>query len=59
MAKENVVFVHDGVLFSQKKKKNEVECWLLTPVILDTQEAEIRRIKDQSQPRQVVQKTLS
>jgi hypothetical protein len=31
----------------------------LTPVILATQEAEIRRIKVQSQPEQVVHKTLS
>jgi hypothetical protein len=31
----------------------------LTPVILATQEAEIRRIEVQSQPVQIVQKTLS
>jgi hypothetical protein len=31
----------------------------LTPVILDTQEAEIRRIELQSQPRQIVSETLS
>jgi hypothetical protein len=30
-----------------------------TPVILATQEAEIRRIVVQSQPRQIVHKTLS
>jgi hypothetical protein len=29
------------------------------PVILDTKEAEVRRITVQSQPRQIVQKTLS
>jgi hypothetical protein len=32
---------------------------VLTPVILATQEAEIRRIKVQSQPGQIVHKTLS
>jgi hypothetical protein len=31
----------------------------LTPVILATQEAEIRRITVQSQPRQIVHETLS
>jgi hypothetical protein len=29
-------------------------CWWLTPVILVTQEAEVRRIVVQSQPRQIV-----
>jgi hypothetical protein len=33
--------------------------WWLTPVILATQEAEIRSIAAQSQPRQIVHKTLS
>jgi hypothetical protein len=33
--------------------------WHLTPVILAIQEAEIRRIEVGSQPRQIVQETLS
>jgi hypothetical protein len=34
-------------------------CWWLTPVILATQEAEIRRISVQYQLRQIVHETLS
>jgi hypothetical protein len=34
-------------------------CWWLTPVILATQEAEVRRITFQSQPGQIVQEALS
>jgi hypothetical protein len=35
------------------------ECGWPTPVILATQEAEIRRVAVQSQPRQIVYRTLS
>jgi hypothetical protein len=41
------------------KLYNSAGCWWLTPVILATQEAEIRRIKVPSQPGQAVHKTLS
>jgi hypothetical protein len=37
----------------------EDRCQWLIPVILATQEAEIRRIKVESQPRQIVNETLS
>jgi hypothetical protein len=33
--------------------------WWLMPVVLATQQAEIRRITVQSQPRQIVHETLS
>jgi hypothetical protein len=42
---------------TQSQKKAGRQC--LTPVILATQEAEIRRIAVQSQPRQIVRKSLS
>jgi hypothetical protein len=42
-----------------KEKKILARQWWLMPVILATWEAEIRRIKVQSQPRQTVHKTLS
>jgi hypothetical protein len=42
-----------------KKSTGSAQQWWLTPVIPATQEAEIRRITVQSQPRQIVHKTLS
>jgi hypothetical protein len=44
---------------SFKKPSDEAGCWWLTLVILAIQEAEIRRIMVQSQPGQIVHKTLS
>jgi predicted P-loop ATPase len=41
------------------KTLNRTERQWLTPVILATQETEIRRMAVQSQPRQIVHKTLS
>jgi hypothetical protein len=46
---------HTCVLNRQQGSRRR---WL-TPVILTTQEAEIRRIEVQSQPRQILLKTLS
>jgi hypothetical protein len=43
----------------RNKEKVGARCQWLTPVIAATQEAEIRRIKVQSQPGQIVCKTLS
>jgi hypothetical protein len=42
-----------------KKPVNRAKCHWLTPVILATQEAEIRRIAVQSHPGQIVRETLS
>jgi hypothetical protein len=41
------------------KNINKARYLWLTPVILATQETEIRRIEVRSQPRQIVQETLS
>jgi hypothetical protein len=44
--------------YCQKKKKKEYRnvgrCWWLTPIILATQEAQIRRITVESQPGLIV-----
>jgi hypothetical protein len=44
---------------TNSKIAHEARCWWLTPVILATQEAGIRRISVQSQYGQIVLKTLS
>jgi hypothetical protein len=46
-------------LKNKLKTKGLAWCWWLMPVILATQEAEIRRIMVGSQPRQIVCETLS
>jgi hypothetical protein len=45
--------------FQGLKKYSRSRHQWLTPVILATQEAEIRRIEDESQPSQIIQDTLS
>jgi hypothetical protein len=47
------------ILKSRSEKDKIVGCMWLMPIILITQEAEIRRIVVQSQPRQIVCETLS
>jgi hypothetical protein len=47
------------VLPQEKKKKRERSgCWWLTPVILDTWEAEIRSVLVGGQPKQIVHESL-
>jgi hypothetical protein len=43
----------------KKEKRKQARCWWLKLVFLATQEAVIRRIVLQSQPRQMIHKTLS
>jgi hypothetical protein len=43
----------------EKKEEEEAECWWLIPIILATQEAKIKRITVQDQPKQIVLETLS
>jgi hypothetical protein len=45
--------------YKKKKDRQKGQAPWLTPVILATQEAEIRKIAVRSQPRQIVHETLS
>jgi hypothetical protein len=53
-----LVHFHDTEQES-KLKPDTSRAWWLMPIILATQEAEIRRIEVQGQPRQIVYETLS
>jgi hypothetical protein len=50
-----VVFYH----IKNKQTNKQAGCWWLIPIILVTQEAEIRRITVESQPGQIDHETLS
>jgi hypothetical protein len=52
-------WVQIPAVLKKKKKKEEAGYWLPKPVTLATEEAEIRRIVVQRQPRQIVCETLS
>jgi hypothetical protein len=52
-------YLDTKVRVERYKKRKYGSCWWLTPVVLATQEAEIRRIVVQSQPGQIVLKNLS
>jgi hypothetical protein len=53
------IFTYTKRLFIMLTQISNVNwAWKLMPVILATQEAEIRRIVVRSQPREIVQKTL-
>jgi hypothetical protein len=55
-----IILIETGIYLDLKKKKREREKpGRLTPIILVTQEAQIRRITVQSQARQIVHDTLS
>jgi hypothetical protein len=55
----NKVLLEKLLQYGIKKKHNVARCQWLTPIIVATQDAEIRRITVQSQPRQIVCETLS
>jgi hypothetical protein len=69
MDRQNVVCLYYGLMF--RNNKEQTDTWMnlknilgaryrwLSPIILATQEAEIRRIAIRSQPEQIVRKTLS
>jgi hypothetical protein len=48
-----------ALALKQRERKRQLGAGWLTHVILATQEAEIRKMGVQSQPRQIVQETLS
>jgi hypothetical protein len=50
---------HLAEVTASKTVPSDRQLWWLTLAIPATREAEIRRIKDQSQPRQTVHETLS
>jgi hypothetical protein len=55
-----LILPYSDCMKSERRKGNiTVAHWWFMPVILATQEAEIRRIAVRSQPRQMVCKTLS
>jgi hypothetical protein len=54
------LYAHTNIRKEKRKKNPQAGgCWWLTPVILATQEAEIKRIMAQSQLGQIVHETLS
>jgi hypothetical protein len=57
--KYNIVLLVSLLKIHNIHMEKYVGCQWLAPIILATQEAEIRRITVQSQPRQTVQETLS
>jgi hypothetical protein len=59
-----LILFSDPILLDTKEREGsrsqgQARCRWLTPVVLATQETEIRTITDQSQPRQIIHGTLS